>query len=44
MIFVPCRDGRSHAADEYAEPGAIAIGAAVLLDAVKRLDKVLRAN
>lgn len=41
MIFVPCRDGRSHSSDEHAEIGAIATGVAVLLDAVKRLDKMI---
>lgn len=42
MIFVPCRDGRSHSPDEYAETGDIALGAAVLLEAVKRLDQSLQ--
>ncbi|CAN5342696.1 Zn-dependent hydrolase [soil metagenome] len=41
MIFIPCRDGRSHSPDEYAETGAISLGAAVLLGAVVRLDKLL---
>jgi len=30
MIFIPCRDGVSHRADEYAAPNAIANGAGVL--------------
>jgi beta-ureidopropionase / N-carbamoyl-L-amino-acid hydrolase len=34
MIFVPCRDGISHAEVEYASPGACADGANVLLHAV----------
>ncbi|CAH0343343.1 Zn-dependent hydrolase [Rhizobium sp. CECT 9324] len=38
MIFIPCRDGRSHAAEELAETNDIALGAMVLLEAVKRLD------
>jgi N-carbamoyl-L-amino-acid hydrolase len=38
MIFVPCRAGRSHAPDEWAETDDIALGAEVLLEAVKRLD------
>jgi N-carbamoyl-L-amino-acid hydrolase len=38
MIFVPCRDGRSHAPDEWAEPDAIGAGAATLLEAILRLD------
>jgi len=41
MIFVPCRGGRSHSPDEWAETGDIALGAAVLLEAVKRLDREL---
>ena len=42
MIFVPCKDGRSHSADEYATTDDIALGAAVLLDAVKALDGKLQ--
>jgi N-carbamoyl-L-amino-acid hydrolase len=38
MIFVPCKDGRSHTPDEFATTDDIALGAAVLLDAVKALD------
>jgi N-carbamoyl-L-amino-acid hydrolase len=39
MIFIPCRGGRSHAPDEHAETDAIASGAAVLLEAVRTLDR-----
>lgn len=42
MIFVPCKDGRSHAADEFARTEDIALGAAVLLDAVQALDVTLQ--
>jgi beta-ureidopropionase / N-carbamoyl-L-amino-acid hydrolase len=42
MIFVPCRDGRSHAPDEFATTEDIALGTAVLLDAVKALDTRLQ--
>ncbi|MDR3470585.1 MAG: Zn-dependent hydrolase [Devosia sp.] len=38
MIFIPCLGGRSHTPDEWAETDDIALGAAVLLEAVKRLD------
>ncbi len=38
MVFTPCRDGRSHAPEEWAEPDAIAAGAAVIHDAVLRFD------
>ena len=41
MIFIPCRGGRSHTPEEYAENGDIALGAAVLFDAVQRLDREL---
>jgi N-carbamoyl-L-amino-acid hydrolase len=42
MIFIPCRDGRSHSPDEFTTTQAIAQGAAVLLDAVVALDKNLQ--
>lgn len=42
MIFVPCEGGRSHTPEESAKPEDIALGAAVLLEAVKRLDKDLQ--
>jgi len=41
MIFVPCQGGRSHAPEEFAETQDIALGTAVLLNAVQRLDKEL---
>ena len=41
MIFIPCLGGRSHVSAEWAETDDIALGAAVLLQAVKRLDKEL---
>lgn len=37
MIFIPCRDGVSHAEHEWAEPDHVAAGAAVLGDVVRRL-------
>ncbi len=42
MIFIPCLGGRSHTPEEYAETADVALGAAVLLEAVKRLDKELQ--
>jgi len=42
MIFVPCIEGRSHTPEESASAEDIALGAAVLLDAVQRLDKDLQ--
>jgi N-carbamoyl-L-amino-acid hydrolase len=38
MLFVPCRGGKSHAPEEWAEPAALAAGAAVLREAVRNLD------
>jgi N-carbamoyl-L-amino-acid hydrolase len=39
MVFIACKDGRSHAAEEWAENDDITLGAAVLYEAVLRLDK-----
>ena len=41
MVFIPCRGGKSHAPEEWAEPDAIAAGAAVMLEAVRALDRSL---
>lgn len=38
MVFVPCREGRSHCPEEWAEPDAIAAGAAAIYEAVIRFD------
>lgn len=38
MVFVPCREGRSHTPEEWAEPAALAAGAATMLEAVLRFD------
>jgi hydantoinase/carbamoylase family amidase len=37
MVFVPCRDGISHAPEEEADPADAALGAAVILAAVSSL-------
>ncbi|MGD9920581.1 MAG: Zn-dependent hydrolase [Pseudorhodoplanes sp.] len=39
MLFIPCRDGKSHAPEEWAEPEALAAGTAVIADAVLRFDR-----
>jgi N-carbamoyl-L-amino-acid hydrolase len=39
MVFVPCRDGRSHSPDEWAEAAAIARGTDVLIETIHRLDR-----
>ncbi|MBB3287390.1 N-carbamoyl-L-amino-acid hydrolase [Rhizobium sp. BK347] len=44
MIFVPCKEGRSHCAEEWAENDDIAMGAAVLFEAVRDMDKNLTQN
>lgn len=41
MIFIPCRDGRSHSAEEWAEPAHMAAGAEVLHRSVLHLDRFL---
>jgi N-carbamoyl-L-amino-acid hydrolase len=43
MLFVACRDGRSHCPEEWAEPGHLAAGTRVLLELVLRLDAALAA-
>ncbi|MGH6778324.1 MAG: Zn-dependent hydrolase [Bradyrhizobium sp.] len=42
MVFVPCRAGKSHAPQEWAERDAVAGGAAVILAAIKMLDQSLQ--
>lgn len=39
MLFVPCLSGRSHCPEEWTEPSALAAGAAVMLEAVRRIDR-----
>lgn len=39
MVFVPCRGGRSHAPEEWADIDAVALGAEVLLQTILRLDR-----
>jgi beta-ureidopropionase / N-carbamoyl-L-amino-acid hydrolase len=41
MIFVACRDGRSHTPEEWADRDAMAAGAATMLEAIKNLDRSL---
>ena len=41
MVFVPCRHGKSHTPEEWADRDAIAAGAAVILDTIKLLDQTL---
>lgn len=38
MLFIPCRGGRSHCADEWSEPNEVAAGAAVMTETVRRID------
>jgi beta-ureidopropionase / N-carbamoyl-L-amino-acid hydrolase len=38
MLFIPCRDGKSHTPEEWAEPEALAAGAATLFEAIRLLD------
>jgi N-carbamoyl-L-amino-acid hydrolase len=41
MVFVPCRAGKSHSPEEWADREAIAAGAAVIYQAVRNLDQSL---
>ncbi|MBX9830294.1 MAG: Zn-dependent hydrolase [Xanthobacteraceae bacterium] len=38
MLFIPCRDGKSHAPEEWTEKHQVAAGAATLYEAVHLLD------
>jgi N-carbamoyl-L-amino-acid hydrolase len=44
MVLVPCRHGKSHSPEEWADGDAIAAGAAVVLQSVKTLDQSLPRN
>jgi N-carbamoyl-L-amino-acid hydrolase len=39
LLFIPCRDGRSHCPEEWAEAGHLATGTRVLLELVLRFDR-----
>lgn len=39
MIFVPSRNGRSHTPDEWTEPSELALGTAVLFEALRLIDQ-----
>lgn len=41
MIFVPSRDGRSHAPEEYTSPEDLALGVQVLAESIVELDRYL---
>jgi N-carbamoyl-L-amino-acid hydrolase len=41
LVFIPCRDGRSHCPEEWAEVEHLAAGTGVLLELVLRLDRDL---
>ncbi|QCI67452.1 Zn-dependent hydrolase [Phreatobacter stygius] len=43
MIFIPCRDGRSHTPEEWTEPAQAEAGARVLAETVRLLDHRLAA-
>lgn len=38
MVFIPCKGGRSHTPEEWADADALAAGTAVILGAIRRLD------
>ncbi len=37
MVFVPCKDGISHSPEEYANPADAALGAEIMLNAIRSL-------
>ncbi|MEJ7872058.1 MAG: Zn-dependent hydrolase [Rubrobacteraceae bacterium] len=39
MVFVPCKDGISHSPEEDADPADAALGAEIMLNAIKSLSK-----
>lgn len=39
MVFIPCKDGRSHTPEEWATPEALAAGAEVLFEAILKVDR-----
>jgi len=41
MIFTPCRAGKSHAPEEWADRDALAAGAAVMFETVRPIDRTL---
>jgi N-carbamoyl-L-amino-acid hydrolase len=41
MVFVPCRAGKSHAPEEWADREALAAGAAVIYQALRNIDQSL---
>jgi N-carbamoyl-L-amino-acid hydrolase len=41
MIFTPCRAGKSHAPEEWADREALAAGAAVMFETVRAIDRTL---
>jgi N-carbamoyl-L-amino-acid hydrolase len=41
LLFIPCREGRSHCPEEWAEAAHLATGARVLLEILLRLDRDL---
>ena len=44
MVFIPCKEGRSHTPDEWAKADAVADGTRVLLEAILRIDAGSQGN
>ena len=40
MVFIPCKDGRSHTPEEWASADALAAGTEVLFEAILEVDRV----
>jgi N-carbamoyl-L-amino-acid hydrolase len=41
MVFIPCKDGRSHTPEEWAGAEALAAGTQVILEAILRIDAIV---
>ena len=39
MVFIPCKAGLSHCPEEWSEPGEVATGTAVILEALLAFDR-----
>ena len=39
MVFIPCKDGRSHTPEEWATADALAAGTEVLFEAILEVDR-----
>ena len=38
MVFIPCREGRSHCSEEWTSPSQLAVGTQILMDSILNFD------